>query len=87
MIDNVQSKKIKIKYTQSEINSHNYQWSARWICLSLSNCSATQGGGMCTSKLVKLATVVKGDQKTPFSIATTLRCRGGCYSFPWIAPL
>ena len=36
---------------------------------------------------VKLATVVKGDQKAPFSIATTPRCRGGCYSFPWIAPL
>ena len=28
-----------------------------------------------------------GDPKSPFSIATTPRCRGGCYSFPWIAPL
>ena len=28
-----------------------------------------------------------GDQKAPFSIATTPRCRGECYSFPWIAPL
>ena len=28
-----------------------------------------------------------GDQKAPFSIATTLRYKGGCYSFPWIAPL
>ena len=35
---------------------------------------------------VKLATVVKGDLKAPFSIATTPRCRGGHYSFPWIAP-
>ena len=35
----------------------------------------------------KLVTVVEGDQKAPFSIATTLRCRRGCYSFPWIAPL
>ena len=35
---------------------------------------------------VELATVVEGDQKAPFSIATT-RCRGGCYSFLWIAPL
>ena len=26
---------------------------------------------------LKLATLVEGDQKTPFSIATTLRCRGG----------
>ena len=25
--------------------------------------------------------------KTPFSIATTPRCKGGCYSFPWISPL
>ena len=30
---------------------------------------------------------VEGDQKVPFSIATTPRCRGGRYSFPWIAPL
>ena len=36
---------------------------------------------------VKLATVVKGNQKALFSIATTLRCRGGRYSFLWIAPL
>ena len=36
---------------------------------------------------VKLATVVTGDLKAPFSIATTLRCGRGCYSFPWIASL
>ena len=36
---------------------------------------------------VKLVTVVVGDPKAPFSIATTMRCRGGCYSFPWIPPL
>ena len=35
----------------------------------------------------KLATLVEGDLKAPFSIATTLRCRGGCYSIPWITPL
>ena len=34
-----------------------------------------------------LATVVEGDPKAPFSIATTPRCRGGHYSFPLIAPL
>ena len=39
------------------------------------------------SKLVKLATIVEGDPKAPFSIATTPRCRGGRYSIPWIAPL
>ena len=36
---------------------------------------------------VKMVTIVEGDLKAPFSIATTPRCRGGHYSFPWIAPL
>ena len=36
---------------------------------------------------VKLATVVEGDLKAPFSIAAILRRRGGRYFFPWIAPL
>ena len=36
---------------------------------------------------VKLTTVVEGDQKAPFSMATTPSCRGGRHSFPWIAPL
>ena len=31
---------------------------------------------------IKLMTLVKGDPKAPFSIATTPRCRGGRYSFP-----
>ena len=35
----------------------------------------------------KLATLVEGDLKAPFSIATIPRCRGGRYSFPWIALL
>ena len=35
----------------------------------------------------KLKTVVEGNQKTSFSIATTTSCRGGRYTFPWIAPL
>ena len=39
-----------------------------------------------TVKKVKLLTVVKGDQKAPFSIATTPGCRGVRYFFPWIAP-
>ena len=30
----------------------------------------------------KLATIVEGDPKAPFSIATTPRCRGGRYFFP-----
>ena len=31
-------------------------------------------------KKVKLATLIDGDPKAPFSIATTPRCMGGCYS-------
>ena len=34
---------------------------------------------------VKLATVVEGNLKAPFSRATTPKCRGKCYSFSWIA--
>ena len=36
---------------------------------------------------IKLATLVEGDPKAPFSIATTTTCKGGHYSIPWIAPL
>ena len=31
---------------------------------------------------VKLATIVEGNPKAPFSIATTPKCRGGRHSFP-----
>ena len=34
-----------------------------------------------------MATIVEGNLKAPFSIATTVRCRRGSYSFSWIAPL
>ena len=30
-----------------------------------------------------MATEVEGDTKAPFLIATTPRCRGGRYTFPW----
>ena len=36
---------------------------------------------------VKLATLVEGKPKAPFSIATTPKCREGRNSIPWIAPL
>ena len=36
---------------------------------------------------IKLATLVEGDPKAPFSIATTPRSRGQRYSIPWIAQL
>ena len=31
-------------------------------------------------------TIVEGDPKAPFSVATTVRCWKGHYSSPWIAP-
>ena len=34
-----------------------------------------------------MATIVEGNTKVSFSIAITLKCRGGRNSFPWIAPL
>ena len=36
---------------------------------------------------VKLATLVEGDPKAPFSIATTPKYTRGRYSIPWIAQL
>ena len=36
---------------------------------------------------VKLATVIEGDSKDPFSTAATPRCRRGRYSVSWFAPL
>ena len=36
---------------------------------------------------IKYLYVVEGNPKAPFSIASTSRCRGGQYSFPWIVPL
>ena len=38
-------------------------------------------------KKVKLATLVQGELKAPFSIATTPRCQGGRFSISWIAQL
>ena len=37
-----------------------------------------------SEKKVKLAIIVEGDSKAPFSIATTPRCREGRYSFLWM---
>ena len=37
-------------------------------------------------KKCKLATVVESDPKTPFSLATTLRCKEGRYFFPGLLP-
>ena len=42
---------------------------------------------MILNKKVKLASVVNGDPKAPFSIATTPGCKGGHYLFHLISPL
>ena len=31
--------------------------------------------------------MAEGDPQAPFSLGATTKCRGGCYSIPWIAPL
>ena len=36
---------------------------------------------------IKLVTLVEGDLKDSFLIATTLKCRGGRYFISWIVPL
>ncbi len=36
---------------------------------------------------VYISKVIEDEPKAPFSIATTPRCGGERYSFPWIAPL
>ena len=56
---------------------------------SAMNCEACSSfeGVSTNHRIVKLATIVEGDPKAPFSIATTPRCRGGRYSIPRIAPL
>ena len=40
-----------------------------------------------TMSKLNLATLVEGDPKAPFSIATTPKCAGGRYTIPWITPL
>ena len=62
--------------------THNWAESSWEINYSSSLCCAIS-----TAMKVKWATLVEGDQKVPFSIATIPRYRGGCYSFPCIAPL
>ena len=42
---------------------------------------------VCVCIKVKLTTLVEGDPKALFSIATTQKCSGGRYSINWFAPL
>ena len=49
-----------------------------YICPSLSTFVFI----MCDYSFVKLATIVEGDPKAPFTVATSSRCKDGCYSNP-----
>ena len=51
------------------------------ISLSL-HCFIQSSRRLIEVSTVKLASVVEGDPKAPFSIATTTRCTGGRYFFP-----
>ena len=60
-----------------------------FLCLTAYQPSWVTESHKNTSRIAKkkLVTVVEGDLKVPFSIATIPRCREGHYSFPWIVTL
>ena len=95
MIENASSKKIKIdlknfRYTKKhDLNSSNQLYSAfkfnkeifpTAFYLKSKMCFIRRWTNMSVTK-IKLATIVEGDLKAPFSLATTLRCIGGWYIF------
>ena len=47
--------------------------------------TSSSSSSLCHAISTDTATVVQGDSKAPFPIATTPMCKGGWYSFPWIA--
>ena len=57
------------------------------IISNLGTCNNLQIWHTLQIGLSNLATVVESDPNAPFSIATTLRCKGGYYAITWIAPL
>ena len=95
----IQYNNISDKLAESNENLNDHIISVSWKCqnksinvrLSISHTESEFGRLAGVSKYadlkVKLATVVEGDPKAPFSIATTPRCRGERYSFPRIAPV
>ena len=50
-------------------------------------CYKTKPNDYSEIEISKVYDCSRGQPEAPFSISTTLRCRGGCYSFPWITPL
>ena len=76
----------RISYTNLSMNSF-WKFLTSWTLLVYTQLNGFKYCYLSLISKVKLATIVEGDPKVPFSIATTPRCRGGRYSFPWIALL
>ena len=67
--------------TDNNISVKEYSWLVRFYGIS-TLLDYLMPNSVDTQK-IKLATVVEGDPKAPFSMATTSRCSRGCYSFHW----
>ena len=86
-------KKTEVSFQKIQLNNYLISECAVWFSLLCCGFSFFDYG-ILTSMGYSLPrpsfkkTVSKlGDPKDPFSIVTTPRCRGWCYSFPWMAPL
>ena len=73
-------------HTCRGMHTHLYKYSHMHVTLTVTHACTQTRPHMKIIK-VKLVTVVEGDPKAPFSIATTPKCKRGHYSFLWIAPL
>ena len=64
-------------------DNHYTTGTSRYTCYKLAYNKILQNlSHLGINSKVKLTTIVEGNPKAPFLIATTPRCRGGCYSFP-----
>ena len=62
------------------VNKSSLNWYTSWRHIIVYQ--LLQYDGSTWNYIVMLATLVEGDLKAPFSIASTPRCRGGCNSIP-----
>ena len=61
------------------------RWQTLGVAVGLSASPQVQRDpGLASEGVLRLCTLLS---QAPFSIATSPRCKGGHYSFPWIAPL
>ena len=77
---------LQILLTQSFICTHlsGFKYCNSTLIIQHDSFVCSQLNGFMYCYIVKLVTIVEGDLKAPFSRATTPRCKGGCYSFPWL---